>query len=69
MCIKTPDDKNHRKYEDDDDRFDIGECICIYMDLCGHMSVSLGGAKQFMLAKDRKSSYFFELDFPLFEEL
>ena len=64
----------HRKYEDDDDRFDIGECI--YMDLCGPMSVSLGGSKYFMLAKDRKSSYLFVYflkrkneAFPLFEGL
>ena len=47
----------YKKHEYDDDKYNVGECI--YMDLCGPMSVSLGGHKFFMLAKDKKSSYLF----------
>ena len=46
-----------QKEEEEDKCFDIGECL--YMDLCGPMSVSLGGSKYFMLVKDRKSSHLF----------
>ena len=47
----------HEKEHKEDQRYDVGECL--YTDLCGPMSVSLGGSKYFMLVKDRKSSYLF----------
>ncbi|CAB0043199.1 unnamed protein product [Trichogramma brassicae] len=45
----------YKYHEKSEDQFDVGQCI--YTDLCGPMSVSLGGAKFFMLLKDRKSGF------------
>ena len=45
---------SYKKHENNADKYNVGECI--YMDLCGPVSVSLGGHKLFMLAKDNKSS-------------
>ena len=48
----------YRKYENQEGKgYDTGVCVC--MELCCPMSVSLENAKYFMLVKDRKSSYLF----------
>lgn len=47
--------QSHKKSATNDEDFGVGECI--YMDLCGPMTNSLGGARYFMLIKDRRSAY------------